>query len=524
MLAPLNIPRHWTPPLQRLCREAPWLAAVAISSAMLLDAIPKLNHPWGSNWPMYFESARFFWDPTAAYFGWRPPLYPLILATLGNAVGYVKAAHWIAQISMVLTVLFCGTTARLMAGVAPAVIAVLSIPMLQCAVEGAMWTNMYPPAAAAMSLSSAIAVALWRRPSLALAVAAGLAAGFAWRINHLGLVAIPLGLGMAVLAAHSVRRLVVLPLLFGFGVSGAVTVDQWVVERWNVPQEELSVQVLQRRREELDRIASGQASKEQFSACTNFDPKPLNIDELLHPCAQQFVAANYGTLQAEDCVPNITTLIWMLPLCLLPSARRRSWKDTAASILLFGGPMGAFLIASAWTSYAEKYIISFLFMMVLIVPMAFERLGGWAGWCFDRIQMGRLVGAIFAGLWVAYGWPGFSTFKADPPNIQRDWESVSGEISSWAQTSLGDNDLLLDCVPLHVGLVILPKTANIKEGVSTEKTCLDWQRNPPASDGRTYLVQQAFPRQPETQPAHLQSLGWSLVRAIDDRHRLWMKP
>ena len=473
---------------------------------------------------MYFESARFFWDPTAAYFGWRPPTYPLMLATLGNAFGYVTAAHWIAQISMVLTIVFCGAVARMVAGVLPAALAVLSIPLLQCAVEGAMWTNMYPPAAAAMSLSAALSVAVWRKPSLGLTLVAGLSAGLAWRMNHLGLVAVPLGLGMALIAANSLRRLFLLPVLFGLGVSATVSVDQWVVEHWNVPQENLATQVLQRRREELDRIASGQVQQDRFSSCTDFEPKPLNWTELTNPCAQQFVKANYGTLEAEDCVPNLATLGWLLPWCLLPSARRRSWRDTAASVLLIGGPVGAFLIAAAWTSYAEKYIISFLYLMVLIVPLAFERLGGWLGWCVDRVHLGRLIGMFTAAIWISQVWPGTASFRADAPNIQRDWESVSGEIASWANHSLGASDLLLDCVPLNVDLVILPRTANIMEGVSTEQACLDWQHSPPPSSGRIFLVQQAFPRQPETQPEHLISLGWQLVRTIDDRHRLWVKP
>jgi hypothetical protein len=490
----------------------------------MLSAIPELNHPWGSNWPMYFESARFFWDPTAAYFGWRPPLYPLLLATVGDAFGYVAAAHWIAQCSMVITVLFSGLVARLMAGVTPAAIAALSIPLLQCAVEGSMWTNMYPPAAAAMSISAALSVGVWRRPSVGLVLVAGLAAGFAWRMNHLGLVAIPLGLGMTVLAATSLRRAVIFSALFSLGISGAVSVDHWIVERWGVPQENLASQVLQRRREELDRISSGQAAAERFSQCTDFTPKPLNWTELSSPCAQQFVLANYGTMQAEDCIPNPTTLLWLLPLCFLPSSRRRSVKDTAASILIFGGPIGAFLVAAAWTSYAEKYIISFLFAMALIVPLAFERLGGWIGLLFDRVTLGRLAGSMVAILWLSQVWPGSSGLKADSPNIQRDWESVSGEIASWAIHSLSSDDLLLDCVPLNIDLVILPQTANIMEGVSTEQTCLDWQRNPPEPRGRVYLVQQAFPRQPETQPEHLMALGWQLVRSVDDRHRLWVKP
>ena len=96
----LRAPTH-----RSILRELPWLVAAAVACFAILSIIPTLNHPWGSNWPMYFESARYFWDPTAVYFGWRPPLYPLGLATLGQQMGYVNAAHLIAQSSMVIVVL-----------------------------------------------------------------------------------------------------------------------------------------------------------------------------------------------------------------------------------------------------------------------------------------------------------------------------------------------------------------------------------------------------------------------------------
>ena len=138
--------------LKAAVQELPWLLVVVVSSSAILVAVPQLNHPWGSNWPMYFEAAHYFWDPTAAYFGWRPPLYPLLLATFGEPMGYVDAAHAIAQISMIVVVAATGAFARWMAGVWASVLAVLTIPLLQCAVEGAMWTNMYPPAAASFFL------------------------------------------------------------------------------------------------------------------------------------------------------------------------------------------------------------------------------------------------------------------------------------------------------------------------------------------------------------------------------------
>ena len=97
---------------------------------------------------------------------------------------------------MLVVIAASAIVARLMAGSGAAVIAVLTIPLLQCAVEGAMWTNMYPPAAAAFALATAAGSLAYRRPSIAVALATGVLAGVAWRINHLGLVAVPMGLGL----------------------------------------------------------------------------------------------------------------------------------------------------------------------------------------------------------------------------------------------------------------------------------------------------------------------------------------
>jgi len=506
-------------------RECPWIVATILSATAILGSIPVLNHPWGSNWPMYFEAAHYFWDPTAAYFGWRPPLYPLLLATVGKKMGYVAGAHLIAQVSMVIVVGATGIFARLMTGVWPAVIAVLSIPLLQCAVEGAMWTNMYPPAAAAFALAAAASAAVWRVPSIGLALATGILAGLAWRINHLGLVAIPMGLGMTLVGASRINTRALwlgLPLMFGLGAGGVYQADSFVVEHWNVPQEDLPTQVLQRRGEELDRLRSGQADLSRYSGCTDLTPKQLNLHELTNECGQQFVRANYGTLTAEDCAPSWPTLLWLLPLTLLPSATRRSWSDTAASVLVFGGPLGAFLVAAAWTSYAEKYAISFLPMMVLIVPMAFTRLGGWLGHAFGRVPAGHLIGLIGAAVWTIYAWPGTTTFRADPPNINTDWESVSGEVATWATKELRPQDLLIDCVPLNIDLVLLPVQLSTLEGVSTEHECMEWVKTPPTSAGQTLMIQQSFPELPETGEAHMRRYGWQMLRQYDDRHRLWV--
>ena len=72
---------------------------------------PVPQSPWGSNWPMYFEAARYFWDPSAAR---RMASTDVSAAGHdGSRGGHVQAAHWIAQASMVVVVFASGWLARM---------------------------------------------------------------------------------------------------------------------------------------------------------------------------------------------------------------------------------------------------------------------------------------------------------------------------------------------------------------------------------------------------------------------------
>jgi hypothetical protein len=144
------------------------------------------------------------------------------------------------------------------------------------------------------------------------------------------------------------------------------------------------------------------------------------------------------------------------------------------------------------------------------------------GLAFGRVATGRLIGLAVAAVWTVQQWPGTSTFRADPPNINTDWESVSGEVAAWAAQDLNAQDILIDCVPLNIDLVLLPVQLSTLEGVSTERECMEWIKTPPTSTGKTWMVQQAFPEMPETGEAHLRMHGWRLVQQYDDRHRLWV--
>ena len=513
--------------MRRLIIEAPWLIAVAMGTGLLWAATPDMNHPWGSNWPHYFESAHFFWDPTSAYFGWRTPLYPLALAILGKSMGYAAAAHTIAQLSAGLLVLSAGALGRTWQGPLAGAIAALGVPMMQCAVESASWTNMYPLAAASAALAIAVGATLSRWPTVVGAIAGGLLAGLAWKLNHLGLVTIPIVGGLLVVGltrpAHGFKK-IAMAGLFTMGIGAAAGLDHWVIDHWSVPQEDLNTQVIQRRREELERIRD--SSDPKFSACTDFDPKPLNLPELTNACAMQFLDSNYGTVQAEDCGPSPGMLLILVPLALLPGVRAKDWAErlrtSAASALIIGGAAGAVYLGAAWTSYSEKYILAFVPALLAMLPVAGARLGAMLGRAADKPILGSrlgLAGAAVVGIMV---WPKPTGLHADAPRVERSWEMISGQVAQWAQDTVGADDLLLDCVPLRVDLAMLPQTVPSRFGIGTQEPCSGWIQAPPSVSGQVYMLTRTFPELAHTDPQNIAAQGWRRLQSYDAEHHLWV--
>jgi len=501
---------------------------VAVASGLILAANPQMDHPWGSNWPHYFESALFFWDPTSSYFGWRTPLYPLVLASLGKPLGYVTAAQLIAQISACGLVLSAGALGRFWSGPIAGAMAALSIPMMQCAVESASWTNMYPLAATVSAAAIAMGAVLARWPTWPSAVVGGILAGLAWKLNHLGLVTIPIVGGLLLVGLTlptSMLRKAMLLGVFSLGIGAAHGLDRWVVDHWSVPQEDLNSQVIQRRREELVRIRD--SSDPKFSACTDFEPKPLNLPELTNACAMQFLDSNYGTVVAEDCGPPPHLLLFLVPLALLPGRRSKTMaerlRSSASSALLIGGPAGAIYLGATWTSYSEKYILAFVPILVALVPVAGARLGTLLGSIWGRAKLGHHLGLVAALCMAITTWPKPTGLHADAPRVQPGWEMMSGTAANWAIENLDHDDLLLDCVPLRVDLAMLPHTVPSRFGIGTQEPCSGWIKLPPEASGKTYMLTRTFSELEHTTPRNIAAQGWRRIMSLDQEHHLWAR-
>jgi hypothetical protein len=298
-----------------------------------------------------------------------------------------------------------------------------------------------------------------------------------------------------------------------------------VLTHWEVPQESLQAQVIQRRREELTRIRDSGDPK--FSACTDFEPKPLNLTELSNPCALQFLDNNYGTVQAEDCGPSPTLLLLLLPLAVLPrrwdSGRPEALRDAATSSLIIGGMAGAVYLGAAWTSYSEKYILAFVPILVSLVPVACARLGATAGHLISQPTNGARLGLAGAVVLAATVWPKPTGLHADAPRITPGWEQLSGAAARWAQETLGPDDLLLDCVPLRVDLAMLPHAVPSRFGIGTQMPCSGWIEDPPEAQGTVYMLTRAYPELVHTQPERIAAKGWRRVLRLDQSHSLWQR-
>jgi len=517
--------------MRRLLGELPWILSVLVAVVAIQVAVPNLHHPRGSNWPAYFEAAEFFWDPTASYHGWRPPIHPYIHATLGQQIGFLAAGQLLARIGVSAIVLGAALTGRALGGPWVGALAALVVPFLQTAVEATTWMNMYPLSASAGSLGVAMGCVAARWPRVLPALLAGALTGLAWKINHLSLALIPTAGCLVALGAAArlpaVRR-VALGLAFVLGVGGAVGLDRWIVHTYEVPQEDMSTQILTRRAEITRELKALGGSDPKFSACTDFVAKAPNLPELTNACARQFIAANWGTLRAEDCAPPAHYLWLLLPCLLIPAgwSGQRRWnriRSSLGSTVAFAGPGAAMMIGAAWTTYSEKYMLSLVFLLAVLIPLASARLGGVVGAALKRRRRGRQVGLLIAALWLLFGWPRPQGWHADAITLPHDWEYVAGDVAAYAAENMGPSDLFLDCVPLRIDLVLLPQQISHKSGLITQSPCSDWIVDPPEAEGQVWLLSRAFDALPHTHDTTIAAHGWTQVRQYPEEHTLWVR-
>ena len=216
----------------------------------------------------------------------------------------------------------------------------------------------------------------------------------------------------------------------------------------------------------------------------------------------------------------------LVPLALLPGVRAKDWAErlrtSASSALIIGGGAGAVYLGATWTSYSEKYILAFVPALLAMLPVACARLGALLGQVTNRSILGSRLGLATAAIVGVTVWPKPTGLHADAPRIETSWEMISGQAARWAQDTVGDDDLLLDCVPLRVDLAMLPKTVPSRFGIGTQEPCSGWIQTPPSVSGEVYMLTRTFPELAHTAPQNIAAQGWRRLHSYDAEHHLWV--
>ena len=149
---------------RRIVHEAPWIIGVIAGLIGLWwrgYAFVPLPYLSSYDWMEYVPSAYMVTHGVdlGGYATWRNPLYPAILGTVGEAIGYNEAAWLIASICMALVVFGSGLGARALANPWAGFIAAITVPLINPWAEASRWATLYPmlTAATAMTLASGAA-------------------------------------------------------------------------------------------------------------------------------------------------------------------------------------------------------------------------------------------------------------------------------------------------------------------------------------------------------------------------------
>ena len=171
-------------------REAPWLLGVAAGLIGLWwrgYAFVPLPFLSSYDWMEYVPSAYMVTHgiDLGGYATWRNPLYPAILGSVGEWIGYNEAAWLIASISMSMVVIASGLGARAMANPWAGFVAAITVPLINPWAEASRWATLYPllTASTAVTLGAGAAYLRWKTPIAGVVAAAfaGLAFGIDFR-------------------------------------------------------------------------------------------------------------------------------------------------------------------------------------------------------------------------------------------------------------------------------------------------------------------------------------------------------
>ncbi|MDP7110705.1 MAG: hypothetical protein QGH45_02010 [Myxococcota bacterium] len=493
-------------------RELPTaLGLVAGCTLMWLwgHAFVSEGYPSGNGW---FDGLITGWEILHGGYtladDWRRHLHPLLLAWLGERVGYASAGIYLSSLGAYLLVLGACLGGRALAGPWAGALAALSLPTVKITAEAVRWVTFYPPLAGATALAVGCGCCLARWPRPGWALATGLATALAWALDTRGVAVLPivvvlLAIGMS--RPQPTWRRVALPLALALGLLPA-PISHQRVDSQIVPMD----QQLERQRDVARRWIDISRDSSMIGACRDFTP-PAPIP-LLGQCSKAILAHNLGKEFRRAAPFPMALTLGCLLLALLPG--RTGWRGSLAAAVALGGAAALLAYQGLRIPTPPRYVLHLAGPIAMLVPVGLVRLG--------RTVSPRLLGPWVAAALAAAG-AIYLLLVGNPAQSYRSTAQLnaSGQLLrdgiDDVRSRLGPADRLMDCTELRVHVALLPRVflppPPMLRHVDPER-CQAWMEAPEPGEGDSWLL-----TDDRSNPSTRGLDGWELVA----RHQMNMQ-
>ncbi len=412
-------------------------------------AFVPMDWPAGFDWERYLRETWAYTHPGTMVSTWLEPLYPWLLATVGNQLGWAWAGSVISSVAMIVLVLGAALLGRALGTPWSGAVAAIAIPLTPQLVAGARWVNMYPLLAAgtAVGMAGAIAFARWSRWEWA--VVGGLGTGLAWGVDTRTITLIPGIVLLVLMGLQGIGGFWRKSLVFAVFVVG-ISVGPWSQSTLRVIEREAAADVaVILRGIELSKIAQGPDASLR-AACAHAHATVIQPADLLGTCAAALGRDNAPRMN-ENLPFGLLWTVLLFPLACLPGRGGR--RQTILAVLAIVPPLASTWAMSRWIIVTPRYMMQIAPLAAAVVPVALVQSartllpGRWAGWM-------SMVGCVALAGWMYTVGPAqrgvrqplqySSTYQMMQPIMQH----IRGLVGTEAQ--------LLDCSQSHIEVSLLP--------------------------------------------------------------------
>lgn len=458
-----------SPSLRRIIKEAP-LALGVLGGCFLTwwrgRAFVPMEWPGGFDWERYLRESWAYANPGTMMSTWLEPLYPWLLANIGDTFGWAWAGSLISSVAFVGMVLGAGLIGRALGDTWSGGAAAMALPLTPQLVAGARWVNMYPLLAAGTAVGMGGAIAFARWPKWPWLVVAGLGTGLAWGVDTRTVTLIPGVVLLVLLGLQGVRgwgRRALFLLLF----VGGLGFGPWSHSNFRVIEREAAVDVAVTLRGIVLTTLEQGPNLVLRSACQGERAVLIHPAGLLTPCAVALEDDNAQRLR-ENLPFGLWLTLLALPWACLPGlgGRRRLFIAFLAVV----PPLVSTWAMSRWIILTPRYLMPIAPLAAAIVPVALVQISRtflWRAWA-PLVGAAACVASIF---WMFETGPSqrgvreplerSSTYQMMRPVMQ----AVRGFMASGVP--------VLDCSQSHVEVSLLPEI--LHDGEPNHEG-MDWAR------------------------------------------------